>query len=72
MTPSYFSIQVYSSGKLVLRMNNIRANGNFRAIKRYLDQRINSRRYKAPLTINLYYQGAFQRQIKNYFPGSPF
>jgi len=72
MTSSDFSIQVYSSGKLVLRMNNIRSNGNFRAIKRYLDQRINSGRYKSPLTINLYYQGVFQRQIKNYYPGSPF
>jgi len=64
MTPSDFSIQVYSAGTLILRMNNVRSNGNFRALKRYLDMRINSGLYKSPLTINLYYQGVFQRQIK--------
>lgn len=63
-TKSQFSVVVYSQKIKVLTLNEVRDNGNFRALKRYLDNRINSGKYKAPLTINLYQRGSFIRQIK--------
>jgi len=67
MTPSDFSIQVYSAGKLVLRLNNVRSNGNFRALKRYLNGKAKVYNWKNPLTINYYYKGVFQHQDKYFY-----
>jgi len=56
--PAQYSIQVFVKGKKVATVSNIRNNGNFRAIKRWLTPRF------PVATINLYYQGVFQRQIR--------
>jgi hypothetical protein len=63
-TKALFSVVVYSQKKKVLTLNEVRDNGNFRALKTYLDNRIKSGTFNTPLVINLYYKGIFQRQIR--------
>lgn len=52
-----YSVVIFVNGRKVQTLTNVRDNGGFRALKRYLTSRY-------PIaTINLYYQGVFQRQI---------
>jgi hypothetical protein len=55
-----WSVQIYVNGKLWRRINNVRDNGRFRALKRYLHTRgINK------CIINYYLNGVFQYQEKH-------
>jgi hypothetical protein len=56
--PALYSVQIFVGGKKVATLSNVRNNGGFRALKRWLIPRF------PRATINLYYQGVFQRQIK--------
>lgn len=58
MTPAPYNVTIFVKGRLVRSINNVRSNGNFRALRRYLTPRY------PVATINLYYQGVFQRQIR--------
>jgi hypothetical protein len=56
-TQAQFSVTIWVNNRKVKTINEVRDNGNFRALRRYL-----SRLYPI-CKVNLYYQGIFQRQI---------
>lgn len=70
-TKTYFSVCIYSNKKKVQTLNEVRENGNFRALRRYIDLRINSGKWAGPIIINVYFRGVFQRQIR-YTYQSPY
>ena len=58
MTDAPYTVVIFVNRRKVRTVSHVRSNGNFRALRRYLTPR-----YPVAV-INLYYQGAFQRQIR--------
>ena len=59
MTNCEYSVTIYVANKKWRTLNNVRSNGNFRALKIYL-----KRSGIMNATINYYYKGNFTKQEK--------
>lgn len=57
-TVGKFNVSIYKNKKLVRYLSNVRDNGRFRALRRYLDLTYGD------CIVNLYDRGKFIRQVK--------
>lgn len=54
-----WSVTIFKNGKKIWSLNNVRPNGDFRALKVYL-----RRKGLKDIVVNFYYKGVFQYQQK--------